>query len=180
MRLAGCRRLAEGCALGAALAFAGCGGPGAKSSSHGQREGAPPLAQNRPAAAAQAPRGRDLQKVDVCQLLPGAVVAKTFGGTLRNASGSSNAVAADCTYSVQMRTPKTFIVYLYPPDHFAMLKEMSEKSTPVTGLGDGAFVEQDSGWYELKVLKKGDVTIDARGDTLEQAKSLAGLVLQRL
>jgi hypothetical protein len=149
-----------------------------RSGSAGEDAAASPAASPAPARSEAA--GRDLATVDVCLLLPGADVAKAFGGSLKRTSGNSTAVASDCTYTILTRTPKTFLVYLYPPDHFAMLKEMSDKAEPVSGLGDGAFVEQDSGWYELKVLKKGDVTIDTRGDTLEEARKLAELVLARL
>jgi hypothetical protein len=169
-------QIVVGSALAVVLASAGCGGGEAKKSGVASEKAAPAAST----APAKAKTGRDLEKVDVCRLLPGADVAKAFGGTLEGASGNSNAFSADCTYTIRLRTTKTVLVYLYPPDQFAMLKEMSEKAEPVAGLGDGAFVEQDSGWYELKVLKKGDVTIDARGDTLEEARKLAELVLARL
>jgi len=54
--------------------------------------------------------------------------------------------------------------------------------TDVSGLGDGACIFQDSGdgRFKIRVLRKGDVTIEATADTADAARKVAGVTAASL
>jgi hypothetical protein len=161
----------------AILGLTGCGG------------GQPDVPQSTGESAAPAERattqtpGRDLATTDVCALIPGQTVAELLGGTLaRQPSGAAYGdVSTDCSYAVDVDgLPKVVLVFLYPPDHFEMYREMEENPQPVEGLGDRAYATVSAEMHELHVLEEGNVTIDVRAESPDDARRLAELVLSRL
>jgi hypothetical protein len=133
--------------------------------------------------AAPAATGRDLASADVCKLIPGDAIAGAFGGTLVSAQPSGYGSDRSCTYSVKPAGgsfPKTYLIWLYPPDRYDSYKQMETHAEPVMGLGDDAYMTHDSGMVQIHILKKGDVTIDARGNTEEEARTVAETALTKL
>lgn len=157
-----------------ALALVAAGGGGGSSAAPGQEA----------ADAAAHLSGRDLGALDVCALVPGDAVAAAFGGTLERATGSTysgSGLATDCSYTVRIgRRTVTALVFFYPPQHFVAMRQGEAVLEPVTGVGDEAYWSMAGSMHQLTVLKRGDVTLDARATTQRDARRLAELALSRL
>jgi hypothetical protein len=52
----------------------------------------------------------------------------------------------------------------------------------VTGIGDGAYAFKDpgDGRFKIRVLRRGDVTIEASADTAETARKVAAVAVAQL
>ncbi len=147
--------------------------------------GAAPAARGQEAADASVRlAGRDLAALDVCALVPGDAVATALGGTLEGATGSTysgSGLATDCAYTVRVgRRTMVALVFFYPPQHFAAMRQGEAVLEPVTGVGDEAYWSMIGSMHQLTVLKRGDVTLDARAATQRDARRLAELALSRL
>lgn len=124
---------------------------------------------------------RDLSKVDVCQLVPGDAVARALGGKLAQTRpfNPKDGTFSRCTYFIVPAGSDEragYSIWVYPAGSFEELKQYSEdKMTPVTGLGDGAYIFRDSGdsFFKLRVLKRGDLSFEAVADTAEKARKVA-------
>lgn len=156
------------------LALSAAGGDGAASAARGQE------------AADEAARfaGRDLAALDVCALVPGDAVATALGGTLERATGSTHSgsgLATDCAYTVRVgRRTVVALVFFYPPQHFVAMRQGEVLLEPVAGVGDEAYWSMAGSMHQLTVLKRGDVTLDARAATQRDARRLAEVALSRL
>ena len=125
---------------------------------------------------------RDLKVLDVCRLVPGDAVAKAVGGALAEARPffDKDGTLARCTYVVTLPgsgdTRQAYVIWIYPPADFEELKAFTEgKMTAVPGLGDGAYSFQDpgDGRFKVRVLKRGEVTIEATAVTADGARNVA-------
>lgn len=142
------------------------------------------------AGTAGAQAGRDLKTIDVCRVVPGETVAAAVGGKLAEVRpfNPNDGSMARCTYLVDLPGPekpvrKGYAIWLFPPGDFVELRGFTEsKMTDVSGLGDGAYIFQDSGdgRFKIRFLRKGDVTIEATGDTADAARKVAGVAAASL
>ena len=139
---------------------------------------------------AWAQAARDLGAVDVCRVIPGEAVAAAVGGKLAEARPFTPKppTFTRCTYLVDVPGPekpvrKGYALWLYPPGDFVELRGFTEgKITDIPGLGDGAYWFQDpgDGRFKIRVLKRGDVTIEATADTADAARKVAGVAVASL
>ena len=142
------------------------------------------------AGTARAQTGRDLKTIDVCRIVPGEAVAAAVGGKLAEARPFTPKppTFARCTYMVDVpgaaqAARKGFALWFYPPADFEELRKYTEgKVTDIPGLGDGAYGFQDpgDGRFKIRVLKRGDVAIEASADTADAARKVAGVAVARL
>jgi hypothetical protein len=140
------------------------------------------------ATAVDAPQqaARDFQKLDVCQMIPGSVVARAIGGTLVNTRLFQDKSFSRCTYFVKPEGATEqlgYVVWVGPATDFEELKRyIEEKKTPLTGLGDGAYTFQDKGdgRFKINVLKRGDVTLEITGESAANARKVADAVVAHL
>jgi len=164
-------------ALSTVFALAACG------------QSPPPLpadagTESTAAAPAPASRDRDVTSLDVCALVPVDEVAAALGGspgTLPPNGSAYPGAESDCWYRIARgsgRMPETVGVFLYPPEYFPEAEE--EGSTPISDLGDAAFLSPRTDITTVFVLKKGVATVDARAGDADHAKKLAELVLAKL
>jgi hypothetical protein len=133
-------------------------------------------------------QGRNLGVVNVCELVPGDTVARAVGGTLAGARPvAAKGSAPRCVYQVvppgapDART--AFVIWLYPPDDFESLRRSTEGTiSDVPGVADGAYAFKDpgDGRFKIRVLKSGDVTIEATADTADAARRVAEAALASL
>jgi hypothetical protein len=130
---------------------------------------------------------RDLKALDVCQAVPGEAVAKAVGGQFAEARpfAAKDSTLARCTYQVTLPgagsgARKAYVVWVYPAADFESLRKFTAgRISEVPGLGDGAHAFQDSGdgRFKIRVLKRGDVTIEATADTADAARKVAETAL---
>lgn len=133
---------------------------------------------------------RDLKTIDVCKTVPGDAVAAALGGKLAEARPSSPKAGSlpRCTYLVDVPGAgkpdrKGYVIWVYPPADFVELRRFTEgRITDIPGLGDGAYLFQDSsdGRFKIRVLRKGDVTIEATADTADAARRVASVAAASL
>ena len=105
-------------------------------------------------SAAAQPR-RDYEKLNVCEAVPGEIIARAVGGKLTAVRGTTDKSFSRCRYTVAMPgtdTPSGYVVWISPPDDFEDLKQsIEEPRTTVTGLGDGAYIYRDKGDGRFKI-----------------------------
>jgi hypothetical protein len=129
---------------------------------------------------------RDFAKLDVCQLVPGESIAKALGGKLVESRPFADKSFSRCTYFiVPAGTDKRlgYAVWLHPAGDFEELRQyIEEPTTPVAGLGDGAYQFQDKGdgRFKINVLKRGDVMFQATAESAEAARKVAAAVAAQL
>jgi hypothetical protein len=149
-------------------------------------------------APAPAPRrgSRDLSSVNVCELMPGEVVAKIAAGRLKGPGKRTPGSASQqgCSYELGAAGEGTYEyvhVYLTNPDLFEPLesvleteKGLGQKATGeiLKGLGDEAFAVHNQSTKDttVHVLRRGDVWLEVKANTLDHARKLAEAMLQRL
>jgi hypothetical protein len=75
--------------------------------------------------------------------------------------------------------PNGSVVWIQSAEDFEELKKYIDKPiTPVSGLGDAAYVFQDDDRrFKINVLKRGDLMFQATADTAESARKVADTVL---
>jgi hypothetical protein len=141
------------------------------------------------AAAGQAgasPKPRDWMTFHVCQRVPGDAVARAVAAKLNQARPFYDKTFSRCTYLVTITAtskPAGYGVWVSPEADFEELKRHTESPiTPVTGLGDGAYIFQDKGdgRFKIRVLKLGDLMFEATGDSVESARKVAAVVVEHL
>jgi hypothetical protein len=139
------------------------------------------------ASAGQSPaKPRDLAALNPCELVPGSAIANAVGGKLLQATPFDGKSFTRCTYILE-RAPggqrAGYVVYLQAAGDFEELKQYIEDPlTPLTGLGDGAYMFHDrgDGRFKINVLKKGDLMFQATGDSAESARKVADAVVKAL
>jgi hypothetical protein len=141
-------------------------------------------------AGVATPQGRNLSGVNVCQMVPGEAVAKAVGGTLAEARPivAKDSTLPRCVYQVVVpqgaaTARRAYVIWAYPPGDFQSLRRYTEgKVSDVPGLGDGAYAFKDpgDGRFKIRVLKSGDVTIEATADTADAARRVAEAALASL
>ena len=121
----------------------------------------------------------------MCARLPTAEVAKILDSTPEqiSASATMTTYSSDCTYTVQRdESTRNYAidVFVYAPEWW----DTSAAGTieKIDGLGDEAYLENESQGSSttIKVLVKGDMMIDVRAESPQQARELAPLALERL
>jgi hypothetical protein len=124
---------------------------------------------------------RDYTKFNVCELIPGDAIARAVGAKLTQSRPTFDRNWSRCTYLVTDASgkPNGYVVWIQPAGDFEELKKYIEQPiTPVSGLGDAAFVFQDDDRrFKLNVLKRGDLMFQATADTPESARKVAETVL---
>lgn len=132
-------------------------------------------------AVALASQTRDYTKFNVCELMPGDAIARAVGGTLTQSRPTFDKNWSRCTYLVNDASgkPKGYVVWVQPAEDFEELKKYNDKPIiPVSGLGDAAYIFQDEDRrFKINVLKRGDLMLQATGDTPESARMVAATVL---
>jgi hypothetical protein len=129
---------------------------------------------------------RDYTKLDVCQLVPGGVIAKAFGGTLAETRSFFDKAWSRCVYFVVLPGSGTRVgrvVWVQPAEDFEELKQyIDEPLTALTGLGDAAYMFHDTGdgRFKINVLKRGDLMFQATGESAASARRLADAVAAHL
>jgi hypothetical protein len=129
---------------------------------------------------------RDYSTLDVCQLIPGDVVARALGGKLSGTRGMKDKAFSRCSYTVVppgSDKQSGYVIWVQPVEDFAALKKYIESPiTALTGLGDGAYMFQDNGdkRFKINVLKKGDLMFQATADSAESARKVAEAVFTHL
>jgi hypothetical protein len=134
--------------------------------------------------ASQTPR--DWTTFNVCQLVPGDAVARAVAAKLNEARPFYDKTFSRCTYLVTITAtnkPAGYGVWMSPEADFEELKQHTQSPlTPVTGLGDGAYMFQDKGdgRFKIRVLKRGDLMFEATGDSADAARKVAAVVVEHL
>jgi hypothetical protein len=129
---------------------------------------------------------RDFSTLNVCQLVPGEVIARALGGKLVEARPVADKSVSRCSYFILPAgsdSQRGYVVWMQPPDDFEELKKfISDPITAVTGLGDGAYMFRDrgDGRFKIHVLKRGDLMFEATGDSAESARKVADAVVAQL
>lgn len=124
---------------------------------------------------------RDYTKFNVCEFIPGDAIARAVGAKLNQSRPTFDKDWSRCAYYVTDASgqPNGYVVWIQPVEDFEELKKYIDKPiTPVSGLGDGAYMYQDEDRrFKLNVLKRGDLMFQATGDTRESARKVADTVL---
>jgi hypothetical protein len=133
------------------------------------------------AVSASARQTRDYTKFNVCEFIPGDAIARAVGARLNQTRPTFDKNWSRCAYLVTDATgkPNGYVVWIQPAADFEDLRKIIEAPmTPVTGLGDAAFVFQDEDRrFKLNVLKRGELMFQATADTPESARKVADAVL---
>jgi hypothetical protein len=138
-----------------------------------------------PARSAGAGR-RDYTTFNVCQAVPGEAIARALGGRLVQTRPLYDKSFSRCTYFVVPAGKDAqlgYVVWVQPPEDFEELKKhIEEPRTPLTGLGDGAYMFHDKGdgRFKINVLKRGDLMFQATAESAETARKVADAVIARL
>lgn len=161
----------------------GCGNRGAEDTSIDSLS-----SSSEAAPAAQAPAGRDLATLDLCELVPGESVAEVLAARL-NRSPTSNVsdVMSECWYSVSKKGSDagldSYTLWVSPPGDYGMSKELEAGPLEeISGLGDEAYITHSEleDQYSLQVLIADELTLGAYGSDRERVLALARLALDRL
>ncbi len=129
---------------------------------------------------------RDPASVDVCKRVPGAEVAKLFGKELKQAKPfTSKDEFSRCTYLVtnpgSSGTVVGYSLWLYPPEDYDELLEYTEGIVEnPSGFGDAAVLFKDEdGFSKLRLVVRGEFSLEAVASDAESVKKLAKLALDR-
>jgi hypothetical protein len=130
---------------------------------------------------AQAPR--DYATYNVCEAVPGDAIARAVGGKLVTTRPTFDKNWSRCLYMVT--TPgsdrqRGYVVWLGPAADFEDMKpHIEEPITPVSGLGDGAYIYRDKGdgRFKIYVLMRGQQTFETTGEASESVRKVAEAVL---
>ena len=124
---------------------------------------------------------RDYTKFNVCEFIPGDAIVRAVGAKLTRTHPTFDENWSRCAYYVTGADgkPNGYVVWIQPAGDFEELKKYIDKPiTPVSGLGDAAYVFQDDdGRFKMNVLKRGDLMFQATADTRESARKVADTVL---
>jgi hypothetical protein len=124
---------------------------------------------------------RDYTTFNVCEFIPGDAIARAVGAKLTQSRPTFDKNWSRCAYYMTDTNgkPNGVVVWIQPHGDFEELKKYIDKPiTPVSGLGDGAYVFQDDDRrFKLNVLKRGDLMFQATADTPESARKVADTVL---
>ena len=129
---------------------------------------------------------RDHATLDVCQMIPGTVVAQALGATLSSTRPVMDKTFSRCTYLVTPSggaKPLGYVVWVQPAADFQDLKQhIDSPITPIAGLGDGAYTFQDKGdgRFKINVLKRDDLMIQVTGESAASARKVADAVVAHL
>ena len=141
------------------------------------------------------PSGFDISKINICELVPDELVAKTLGAkTIKPAVSSDYGVTKGCTYVVDPAGPDNIencIVWTNPPSTFTNKEDELETSKGLgqeasaenlEGLGDEAFVVHNKTEQQsvIFVLLKDKMNLQVGADHFEDAKKLTELILSKL
>jgi hypothetical protein len=126
-------------------------------------------------------QARDYTKFNVCEFIPGDAIARAVGARLTQTRPTFDKNWSRCAYYVTDATgkPNGYVVWIQPAEDFEELKKhIAQPITPVSGLGDAAYLFQDDDHrFKLNVLKRGDLMFQATADTQESARKVAATVL---
>ena len=124
---------------------------------------------------------RDYTKLNVCEFVPGDAIARAVGAKLTQSRPTFDKNWSRCAYYVTDAggKPNGYVVWIQSAEDFEELKKYIDKPiTPVSGLGDAAYVFQDDDRrFKMNVLKRGDLMFQATADTAESARKVADTVL---
>jgi hypothetical protein len=128
----------------------------------------------------------DPASIDLCQLIPGADVAKLFGKTLKETRpfSSKNAVSR-CIYAItDPGSPETaagYSLWLYPPGKYDDFLPTTEGIVEMpSDLGDRAVLYRERDLLKLRLVVRPRFTLEAVASDGESAKKLARLALAKL
>jgi hypothetical protein len=140
-----------------------------------------------PAEQTAAPAsGRDFTQIDVCSLISDQEVAQLDNGSVQSpAQNSDLGTTRGCSYGIQTADGgyDNVIIYVEPPDLLEASLELStDKGTPVTGVGDQAFLQKDvdAGQFRLLAERQGDFGIEVIGENGDALVAIAKLLLTRI
>lgn len=139
--------------------------------------------------------GFDISKINVCELVPDDLVAKTLAAkTLKPAQSSDYGTVKGCTYMIDPAGPdkiETCVVWFNPPstftspeDELETAKGLGQEATAenLGELGDRAFVVHNETEEQsiIFVLLKDKVNLQVGADNFDDAKKLTELILSKL
>ena len=172
-----------------ALAPMACGGAPPATESSSNSTGDPVAVEEASSVAPSAGQDLDLEGLDLCQLVPGDVVAQAFGAELtREPSRQGSELMAECWYQVTHPgasggTGEGYVLWVSGPDYFRFNKDNEELTVEeLPGLGDDAYIT----WSEVEdqhsshVLLEGRFEVGVYGPERERVLGLLELALDRL
>lgn len=122
-------------------------------------------------------------KIDVCTMVPGDDVARALGARLVEARPFADRNWSRCTYLVvppgsDARTG--YVVWMQSAEEFEGIKAyIEEPIASIPDLGDAAygFRDRGDGRYKIYVLKRGDLSFQATGESDAAARKVAEAVV---
>ena len=129
---------------------------------------------------------RDFTQIDVCSLVSDQEVAQLDNGTVQSPAQSSDlGTTRGCTYGIQTADGgyDSVIIYVEPPDLLEASLELSDnKGTPVAGLGDQAYLQEDTDASQFRLLaeRQGDFGVEVIGENSDALVAIAKLVFTRI
>jgi hypothetical protein len=130
--------------------------------------------------------GRDFTQINVCSLVSDQEIAQLDNGSIQSpAQNSDLGTTRGCSYGIQTADGgyDNVIIYVEPPDLLEASLELStDKGTPVAGVGDQAFLQQDvdAGQFRLLAERQGDFGIEVIGENGDALVAIAKLLLTRI
>ena len=139
--------------------------------------------------------GFDISKINICEMVPDELVAKTLGAKIiKPAMSSDYGSIKGCTYIIDPAGTDNIencIVWLNPPstftspeDELETAKGLGQEATAenLEGMGDKAFVVHNKTEEQsiIFVLLKDKVNLQVGADHFGDAKKLAELILSKL
>jgi hypothetical protein len=148
---------------------------------------APTAAPATPSEQTAAPTsGRDFTQIDVCSLISAQEVAQLDNGSVQSpAQNSDLGTTRGCSYGIQTADGgyDNVIIYVEPPDLLeASLDLSTDKGTPVAGIGDQAYLQNDveNSQFRLLAERQGDFGIEVIGENRDALVTIAKLLLTRI
>lgn len=135
------------------------------------------------ARQAPGPAGYEWTTLDVCKMVPGEVIARALGARFVEARSLADRSWSKCTYMVALPGSDAragYVVWMQPAADFDEMKAYIEApTTPIAGLGDAAYGFRDpgDGRYKIYVLKRGDLSFQATGESEATARKVAEAVV---
>ena len=137
------------------------------------------------AATASGQPRHDFATLDVCEMVPAAVVARAVNGRVQTTRRFNDKEFGRCTYVAVLpgsEEPHGCVLWVQAASDFEELRKVTSASvTDIAGLGDAAYIFRDEdGRFKVDVVKKNDLMFQATADTADGARKVAEAVAAHL
>jgi len=127
----------------------------------------------------------DFATLDVCEMVPSAVVERTVNGRVQSTRRFNDKEFGRCTYVAVLpgsNEPHGYVLWVQAASDFEELRKVTSAAvTDIAGLGDAAYTFRDEdGRFKVNVVKKNDLMFQATADTDNGARRLAEAVAAHL